>query len=129
MANTQTATDIRDNSTQISIRRVDTDSPIFPIETLERLHNFRPDLVDEVIEMTTAESSFRRSETVRINTLEFSQRLVGQIAAFLLGLSSVSGGIWLVYLGKDWAGVSIAGMGLTGLAVAFIKSTSKPSEE
>jgi hypothetical protein len=121
MSNKHTSTEIEKPETKVSIRETITDTPLLPIDMVERLHAIDPNLVGKVFELTEAEGKFRREETKRINTLTFSLRFIGQFAAFLLGFASIAGGVYLVFLGHEWAGVSIAGFGLTGLAVAFIK--------
>ena len=40
------------NRNEIAIASVNSDSPLLPVEQLEKLHQFRPDLVDFVIEET-----------------------------------------------------------------------------
>jgi uncharacterized membrane protein len=121
MSNKHTSTDIEKTDEKVSIREIVTDSPLLPVELVERLHKIDPTLATKVFELTEAEGQFRRSETKRINTLAFIQRFLGQFFAFMIGMSSIIGGVWLVSLGHAWAGASIVGCGLTGLAVAFIK--------
>ncbi len=121
MSTKQTSTEIEKPTAKVSIRETITDSPLLPIDMIERLHAIDPSLVSRVFDLTETEGQYRRTETRRINTLTFSLRFIGQFAAFLLGFASIAGGVYLVYRGHEWAGVSIAGFGLTGLAVAFIK--------
>jgi hypothetical protein len=128
MPSTHTTTDVQDEATQIQVRHISTDAPIFPIEMLERMHTFRPDLVDKVIDLTSSEANFRRTESKRINTLTFIERLIGQVAATTIGLSSVGGGIYLVLTGHDWAGAAIVATGIGGLAIALV-SGKRNSEE
>lgn len=45
---------------------------------------------------------------------------IGQLFAFILGLSIVVDGVWLGSRGFKWVGTTIAGFGLTGLAIAFL---------
>jgi uncharacterized membrane protein len=129
MTSTHTSTDTQDESTKIQVRHVSTDAPLFPVDMLERMHGFRPDLVDRVLELTRSEADFRRKETQRINTLAFAERFIGQVAALALGLFSVVGGLYLVSLGHDWAGAAIAATGIGGLAIAFLTGKRNSEEE
>lgn len=128
MSNTHTATDIKEETRETQIRHISTDAPLIPVDMLERMHGFRPDLVDQVIQLTGTEAEFRRIESRRVNNFTFVERLVGQIAGLLIGLSSVGGGIYLVFQGHDWAGVSIAGAGIAGLATAFVTGNHKSKD-
>lgn len=128
MSNTHTATDIQEETRQTQIRHISTDAPLIPVDMLERLHEFRPDLVDKVIHLTGTEAEFRRIESRRVNNFTFVERLVGQFAGLLIGLSSVGGGIYLVFQGHDWAGASIAGAGIAGLATAFVTGKNKSKD-
>jgi hypothetical protein len=121
MSNKQISTDIEQVDAKVSIRETVTDSPLLPIDLVERLHKIDPILSSKVFELTEVQGQFRRSETKRINSLTFAQRFLGQCFAFILGMSSVAGGVWLVSLGHESSGTAIAGFGLTGLAIAFLK--------
>ena len=48
----------------------------------------------------------------------------GLAAAFVLSVIVIVGGIYLVTLGYDWAGGSLVGMNLIGLAGVFIYGTN-----
>ncbi|MDP0373008.1 hypothetical protein Q7Y31_08070 [Glaesserella parasuis] len=59
------ARDSRGN--EIAIASTNSDSPLLPVEQLERLHQFRPDLVDFVVNETQEEAKTRRNENRKIN--------------------------------------------------------------
>lgn len=46
---------------EVTLHQQETDAPILPIAQLERLHSFRPDLVDFVVDETRNEAQHRRS--------------------------------------------------------------------
>lgn len=104
----------------MTVQQHETDSPILPVPQLENLQRFKPDAVDWVIKQTQIEAEERRSETKRINTFVFIERIVGQVFAFLIGIAGVSGGAYVAIQGQSWAGATIAGLALTGLAVVFL---------
>ena len=54
--------------------------------------------------------------------LKRSQR--GLTFGFVLSAMVILGGIFLIYLGHDWAGVSLIGINLVGLAGVFVYGTN-----
>ncbi|MDR1646594.1 MAG: hypothetical protein LBR88_00930 [Zoogloeaceae bacterium] len=102
---------------------------MLPVAQLEHLHSFRPDIVDWIVQQTQAEAENRRHSLNRINFFIFAQRVLGQILAFLLGLSGILGGGYITLQGQPWAGVAIATAVITGLAVTFLtgRENKQPS--
>jgi hypothetical protein len=105
---------------ELSVQQHESDSPLLPVAQLERLHEFRPDLVDWVIQQTQIEAEHRRRIDTRVNRYVFTERMAGQILAFVLGVSGVGGGGYIALNGQPWAGVAIASAMITCLAVAFL---------
>lgn len=109
MANKQTTAKVNRQSGDLTVQQHETDSPILPVPQLEQLQRFKPDAVDWVLAQTQIEAETRRSETHRINTLVFIERVIGQVFAFLIGLAGVVGGAYVATQGQPWAGTVIAG--------------------
>lgn len=126
MANKSTTAKVNRQNGDLTVQQHETDSPILPVPQLEQLQRFKPDAVDWVLTQTQIEAETRRSETHRINTLVFVERLLGQIFAFLIGIAGVVGGSYVAIMGEPWAGATIAGAALTGLAVVFLRG--KPTQ-
>lgn len=110
----------KNHNTELSISELNSDSPLLPIEQLERLQSFRPDLIDWVVEQTTKEAEHRRSETSKINRFVFIERLVGQALALVIGSGGVVGGSYVALSGEPTAGAAIATVTIGTLAVAFL---------
>ena len=117
----RTNTEIRAQGGEITHQQHDTDSPIIPVPQLERLHSFRPDAVDWMLQQTEIEATHRRNEEHRTNTYVRNERMRGQICALIIGLSGIIGGSLVALNGQAWAGGLIASFAITGLAVVFIK--------
>ena len=132
MGSKQTTARYNARNGELAVQQHETESPILPVAQLEKLHNFRPDLVDFVVQETQAEAAFRRKETIRTNIFVFIERMAGIISALIIGASCILGGVYLVLRGQAWAGVAIVSAGIGGLAVAFVqgrvknKPTNKP---
>lgn len=109
------------NGAEVSIHTQETDSPILPVAQLEQLHQFRPDLVDFVVEQTKAEAEHRRKQSNRINTFVFVEHLLGIVASFAIGLVGVAGGIYAGLHGQPVLGGTIVTVCLGTLAVAFLR--------
>lgn len=103
----------------------DADSPILPIDQLERLHDIKPDAVDWVIQQTQVEAEHRREETSRVNGFILLEHLLGMFSALLIGASGILGGSWVAINGQPWAGVVIVVSVITALTVVYLKGRTK----
>lgn len=103
------------------------DSPIIPVEQLERLNLFKPSAVDWVIKQTQTEAEFRRRETSRVNKYIFVEHLVGQIFALIIGMVGVISGSIVAYNGQQVAGAVIASIAIAGLIIVFLTGRKKSS--
>lgn len=115
-----TTANVRDRERELTVQQHETDSPIIPVAQIERLHHFRPDLVDWIFSQTQVEAEYRRSESKRVNTFVFIERVLGQIFALLIGLGGIIGGVYAATNGQPWAGGIIASLAITGLAAVFL---------
>ena len=125
MANKSTTAKVNRQNGELTVSQHETDAPVIPVTQLERLHQFRPDAVDWVISQTQIEAEHRREQDRRINTYIFVERTIGQVFAFLIGMSGVIGGSYVAIHEQPWAGATIASLSLTGLAVVFLTGRSK----
>jgi uncharacterized membrane protein len=103
------------------------DSPIIPVEQLERLNLFKPSAVDWVIKQTQTEAEFRRRETSRVNKYILVEHLVGQIFALIIGMVGVISGSIVAYNGQQVAGAVIASIAIAGLIIVFLTGRKKSS--
>lgn len=107
---------------KITVQAHETDSPILPAAQLERLHHFRPDLVDFVVEETRREAEFRREQTKRLHRYVFIERMFGQLLALIVTTIGIGGGLYAGFNGQPWLGGVIATASISTLAVAYIRS-------
>lgn len=125
MTNKSTTARLNRTGGDVTVSHHETDSPIIPIVQLERLQQFKPEAVDWVISQTQIEAEHRRSENKRVNTFIFIERTIGQVFAFVIGMSGVGGGAYVAVHEQPWAGATIASLALTGLAVVFLTGRQK----
>ena len=125
MANKSTTAKVSNRNGELSVHQQETDSPIIPVAQLERLNQFKPEAVDWVIAQTQIEAENRRSENKRTNGFIFTERILGQVFAFLIGVTGITTGAYVAIHGQPWAGTTIASLAITGLAVVFLTGHSK----
>ncbi len=118
-------TQIKGRGGEITHQQQETDSPIIPVQHLERLHQFKPDAVDWILQQTEREADHRRAEERRVNTFVFTEGIFGQICALLIGVAGIAGGSFVALNGQPWAGGFIASLAITGLAAVFIQEHQK----
>lgn len=106
---------------QLTVHSQDSDALILPVPQLQALHDFRPDLVDLVVQETRLEAAHRRKQEARINVFVFVERLLGQVAAIALAVLGISGGIYAALQGQPWLGGVIVTATIGTLAVTFVR--------
>lgn len=128
MANQQTTVQAKSGNSELTLSQHSTDSPILPVAQIERLHQFRPDKVDWVFDQTRKEAEARRTETSRVNSFIFIERIVGQIFGLFIGIAGLSAATYMATHGAQTAGAVVGGATLVGMVTAFIagRSNGKP---
>ena len=106
---------------EVHLSHSQSDSPILDVNSLERLHNFRPDAVDFVLEQTKAEAEYRRREERRMITFTFIERMGGVLIALLVCAFGIFGSLYAAHQGFTTLASIIAGTCIGTLAVAFLK--------
>ncbi len=117
--NTQVSARNKDKEIQVSHSEID--SPVLDVNGLERLHNFRPDIVDFVLEETRKEAESRRKQEGRVNMFVFVERVGALLLASGLGAGGIFGSIYAAMHGFEKLAVAIAVTCIGSLAVAFLK--------
>ena len=121
MTNKHTSARANDSDgAEFALHSTQTDAPIIPIASIERLHAIRPDRVDWVFDQTQAESEARRKRESRLDRLIFIERFLGMLAALVIGVCGIAGGIYAAVNGHDWVGGIVASVTIGTLAVNFL---------
>ena len=122
MANRQTQVKARSvTGEEVHLLEQRTDSPLVDTQALEKLNNIRPDLVDWVIEQTTKEAEYRRTEVHRINSFEFFERIGGLILSVVICISGIIGSIVAFSYGSERLGIVLAIATIATLAAGYLK--------
>lgn len=122
MATKNTQVKARNNKgDEVHLSQSQTDSPILDIHSLEKLHQFRPDIVDIVIQQTVIEAENRRRETTRINIFTFIERIGGILISAAICVFGILGSIYALNNGSEKLAMTIVIVCIGTLAVAFVK--------
>ena len=114
-----------EKKTSLTLQNQEVDTPVLPVEHMERLHSLCPEGVKWLFEQTQIEAEHRRKETSRVNIFIFIEHLLGQIFGFLIGIAGVIGGVFAAVNDYPKAGATIAVVAIGTLAVAFIGKLTK----
>lgn len=105
---------------RVDVSQTTTDSPLLPVEQIAQLQQIDPSRVDWVFEQTQIESSERRREVRRINTMVFIERISGLVFALLIAIAGLGTSAYLAMNSHDAVAAVIGGTTLVGLVTAFI---------
>lgn len=121
MANRHTHASARSpKGAEVALSETTTDAPLLPIEQLARLKEIAPEKLEWMFQKTEQEIEFRHTETRRVNTMTFIDRMAGLVFALLVAAGGIGGAIYLAMHDKSWVAAIIGGATLVGLVTAFI---------
>lgn len=121
----QTTAHVKSRSGEMMVQDHQTDAPLLPIASIERLHKLRPDRVDWVFDQTQIEAEYRRLEQRRTNRYIFIERIVGMVFALIIGVSGIVGGLYAAIQGNEWLGGIVATVTIGTLAGNFLVRQKK----
>lgn len=125
MANRATRAEAANQRTRVTIHTQDTDAPILPIVQIEKLHEFRPDLVDFVFKQTEQEATHRRQLEKRRDVFVFIERILGQLLSVILAVLGIGGSIYAGLHGLTTLAIAIVGATIGTLAAALVAKNIK----
>ena len=109
----------------LTLQNQEIDTPVLPVEQMERLHQFRPDVIDWILNETKAEAEARRQRMFKIDRYIFLEKLTGQIFGLIICFAGIAGGLAAIFNGAPGAGATIATVSIGTLAVAYIRRKSE----
>jgi len=115
-----TSASARSKDTEVQVSQTITDAPLLPIEQISRLRDLAPERVDWIFSQTEIESTFRRQEHRRINTMSFVEHMAGLVFALLIATVGLGVATWLALEHHDMTASLIGGTTIVGLVSAFI---------
>ncbi len=94
--------------------------PIPPASELQAYADINPELVDRIVTMAEKEQASRHEILKRAQDSGIVERRIGQFLGFLIGITCISGGVYAVTSGHDFAGAAIGAGGVVGLVSVFV---------
>jgi uncharacterized membrane protein len=85
--------------------------------------------VDRIFKMAEKEQGFRQTMMRRRDTFQAGLTLVGQILGFLIGMSGIGGGVYLVHSDKSITGFAVFFTSLAALVSVFIVTNSRAQSQ
>ena len=110
MAQKHTAVEVQDpTGNQVRAVSQENDFPLPPVDELRKLHEFRPDLVDKIIDLTAKEAEERRARSAKIDKYIYHQNLLSSVGAILISVLTFSGAIFLAHSDHDISAIAMVG--------------------
>lgn len=120
MGSKSTTAKVERKSGDLTLHHQEVDSPILPIAHIERLQEFRPDIVDFIVEETGKEAKNRRDELTKHNSRVFIERISAMLVAGGLCAGALYGSFLLAMAGHDGAAIALGTTAAIGIAGAFL---------
>ena len=94
--------------------------PFPPPSVIEKYEDMVPGAADRILKMTENQTAHRIEIEKIVIRGDSTRSYLGLIFGFILSMAVISGGIYLVANGHDWAGGVLIGLDLIGLASVFV---------
>ena len=103
--------------------------PSPPSSELKNYEQIVPGAAERILKMAENESTHRHKIELNLVTANInlankkaSERLIGQVFAFVIAMTCIIAGIWFIALGKSTAGTIFSGGGLVSILAIFYSS-------
>lgn len=106
---------------ELSLSHAQSDSPVLDVEGLERLHQFRPDVVDFVLEQTKQEAVHRRKQENRRDWFIFIERLSALFFGFFIVVAGLAGAFWAARQGWHILAGTLTASSFSAIIAAYFR--------
>ena len=103
--------------------------PIPDAEQLAKYDDVSPGAASRIISMAEKQSEHRQAIEKMVVKSNARNSTLGVVAAFILGVLTIVGGVFLAYNGSELTGAILGSTGLVGLATVFIYGTRSSRRE
>ena len=103
--------------------------PLPPPEVLRSFEEIVPGAAGRILDMAERQSDHRIQMEKTAIVGDSRRSYLGLAAAFILSSAIIGGGIYLIINDHDWAGVSLIGLDVVGLAAVFLYGTKSRRAE
>ncbi len=94
--------------------------PFPPPAVIEKYEDMVPGAADRILKMTENQTAHRIEIEKMVVRGDSIRSYLGLLFGFILSMAVISGGIYLVANGHDWAGGVLIGLDIIGLAGVFV---------
>ena len=113
----------------VAIIRQEFSGPLPPPEILAKYNEAVPDGAERLLVMAEKQSSHRRQLEAKVISTDSRNSLLGVVFAFVLGLSTILTGGYVILEGHSYSGAFIGSAGLVGLVSVFVYGTRERRKE
>ena len=103
--------------------------PLPQPEVLQGYESVIPGAANRILEMAERQSEHRMQMDKMVISGGSRRSYLGLFAGFVLSAMVIGGGIYLIATGHDWAGASLVGLNLAGLAGVFVYGSKSGRDE
>jgi uncharacterized membrane protein len=103
--------------------------PIPPPAHLEQYEHILPGSADRILSMAERQSAHRQVLESKVIKSDIRNSLVGLIFGFIIGMTGVTSGFYLIYLGKILEGSIFSGVTIAALVSTFIYGSQQRRKE
>jgi uncharacterized membrane protein len=103
--------------------------PLPPPEILAHYNVIVPGAAERILVMAEKQSQHRQSLEAKVITSDITKSKMGLWFAFVLGLISLGGGVFLIHSGKTVAGSIFSGVYLVGVISVFVYGSQQRRKE
>jgi uncharacterized membrane protein len=103
--------------------------PIPPPEALERYNNVLPGAAERIIAMAESQHQHRQSLERHVIESNVSAQKLGTVLGFIVAMTVVLGGMYLVHEGKSTAGLAAILTALASLVGVFLYSKHEQQKD
>ena len=103
--------------------------PVPPPAILKQYNDLVPGSASQILEQARSQTEHRIALEKTVISSNIRRSNWGLVAGFVVAMTAICLGSFLVYLGHDAAGATIAGLATAGLVSAFIYGTTTQRQE
>ena len=115
--------------TNISLIEAVWEGPLPPPEALRQYEEIIPGSANRILKSVEKQQEHGRNIERATIVWGSIRAFIGLIAGLIISILGIGGGIYLIATGHDWAGLSLAGMNLTGLVGVFVYGSKMRRDE
>jgi uncharacterized membrane protein len=103
--------------------------PLPPPEALDRYNQILPGAAERIIAMAESQHTHRQELEKRVIASNVSAQRLGTVLGFIVAMTAIVGGIWLIHDGKSTAGLTSVLTALGSLVGVFVYSKHEQQKD